>query len=65
MVDGQGAVFDALLENPGPSSYFARQAKEAAKQWRFVPASEPDARKWLLVFEFTRAGATVHATPRS
>lgn len=64
MVDGQGNVFDALLENPGPSSYFARQAKDAAKQWKFVPASEQDSRQWLLGFEFTRAGATVHATPR-
>jgi Protein kinase domain len=65
MVDGQGNVFDALLENPGPSSYFARQARDAAKQWKFVPASEQDSRQWLLGFEFTRAGATVHATPRS
>ena len=65
MVDGQGKVFDALLENPGASSYFARQAKDAARQWRFVPASEQDSRQWLLDFEFTRAGATVHATPRS
>ena len=65
MVDGQGNVFDALLENPGPSSYFARQAKDAARQWKFVPASEQDARQWLLGFEFTRAGTTVHATPRS
>ena len=65
MVDGQGNVFDALLENPGPSSYFARQAKDAAKQWKFVPASEQDSRQYLLGFEFTRAGATVHATPRS
>jgi len=64
MVDGQGKVFDALLENPGASSYFARQAKEAARQWRFVPANEQDSRKWLLGFEFTRAGTTVHATPR-
>jgi len=65
MVDGQGNVFDALLENPGPSSYFARQAKDAARQWKFVPASEQDSRQWLLGFEFTRAGATVHAIPRS
>ena len=65
MVDGQGNVFDALLENPGPSSYFARQAKDAARQWKFVPASEQDSRQWLLGFEFTRAGATVHALPRS
>jgi outer membrane biosynthesis protein TonB len=64
MVDAQGKVFDALLENPGPSSYFARQAKDAARQWMFVPASGEDLRKWQLAFEFTRAGTTVHATPR-
>ena len=33
IVDASGNVIDALMENPGPSSYFARLAKEAARKW--------------------------------
>jgi len=65
VVDRSGNVIDALLENPGPSTYFARQAKEAARRWQFAPADEQDTRQWLLRFEFTRAGATGHAIARS
>jgi TonB family protein len=66
IVDRSGNVIDALLENPGPSWYFARLAREAARKWRFAPAAEQDSRQWLLRFEFTRGGTTGHAaTPRS
>ena len=65
IVDHSGNVIDALLENPGPSWYFARQAREAARKWRFAPADESDSRGWLLRFEFTRGGTTAHATARS
>jgi len=65
IVDHSGNVIDALLENPGPSWYFARQAREAARKWRFAPADGSDSRGWLLRFEFTRGGTTGHATPRS
>jgi len=66
IVDPSGNVIDALLQNPGPSWYFARQAREAARKWRFAPANSQDSRQWLLRFEFTRGGATAHATtPRS
>jgi TonB family protein len=65
IVDRSGNVIDALLENPGPSSYFARLAREAARKWRFAPADTQDSREWLLRFEFTRGGTTGHATPRS
>ncbi len=57
-VDRSGNVVDASLENPGPSGYFARLAKEAARKWKFVPANNQDARKWSLTFEFTRSGTT-------
>jgi TonB family protein len=62
IVDRSGNVIDALLENPGPSQYFARLAKEAAGKWRFAPADNDDSRDWLLRFEFARGGTTGHAT---
>jgi TonB family protein len=61
IVDRSGNVVDVLLEDPGPSRYFARLAREAARKWRFVPADNEDSREWLLRFEFTRGGATAHA----
>ncbi|HWS70278.1 MAG TPA: TonB family protein [Steroidobacteraceae bacterium] len=65
-VDSSGNVVDETLENPGPSKYFARLATKAARKWKFSPAGNHDSRKWLLQFEFTRGGATGHATtPRS
>jgi serine/threonine protein kinase len=65
MVDRSGKVIDALLENPGPSSYFAHLARDAARQWTFAPANTQDPRSWLLRFEFSRDGATANAIPRS
>jgi len=66
IVDRSGNVTEAMLENPGPSWYFARLAREAARKWRFTPADKQDSRQWLLRFEFTRGGTTGHATtPRS
>ena len=66
IVDHSGNVIDALLQNPGPSWYFARVAREAARKWRFAPADKQDSRQWLLRFEFARGGTTGHATtPRS
>jgi TonB family protein len=64
-VDRLGKVADAALQYAGPSPYFARLAKEAARKWQFVPAAEQDSRKWLVTFEFNRDGTTGHATPRS
>jgi TonB family protein len=66
IVDRSGSVTDAMLQNPGPSWYFARLARDAARKWKFAPADEQDSRQWLLRFEFTRGGTTGHATtPRS
>ena len=65
IVDPSGNVIDALLQNPGPSWYFARLAREAARKWTFAPADKQDSRQWLLRFEFSRGGTTGHAaTPR-
>jgi serine/threonine protein kinase len=65
VVDHAGNVIDALLANPGPSTYFAHLARDAARKWQFAPAADSDSRQWLLRFEFTRAGATADATPRA
>jgi hypothetical protein len=65
IVDHSGAVIAAHLKNTGPSAYFARLAREAAKNWTFVPAADQGSRQWLLQFEFTRSGVTGSATPGS
>jgi len=56
-----GEVTDAALQYPGSSRYFARLASESAKAWRFSPAGARQSRKWLLQFEFTRAGVEANA----
>jgi TonB family protein len=55
-VDGTGNVQSAKLESAGPSKYFSRIALEAAKQWKFSPAStgETGTRSWKLLFAFSR-----------
>lgn len=64
IVDASGNVIDALMENPGPSPYFARLAKDAARKWQFPPADGQDSRQWLLRFEFGRGGTTARAAPK-
>jgi TonB family protein len=61
-VDRSGNVIDTLLQNPGPSRYFARLAREAAEKWKFAPAENEESREWLIRFEFGRGGTTGHAT---
>jgi hypothetical protein len=65
VVDHTGAVIEVHLKNPGPSSYFANRAKDAARKWRFAPTEEPGTRAWLLRFEFARGGVTYGATAGS
>jgi Protein kinase domain len=60
-VNDAGKVSATTLQDPGPSSYFARLASQAAKAWRFSPATARQPRKWLLQFEFTRAGVKANA----
>ncbi|HTC53589.1 MAG TPA: protein kinase [Steroidobacteraceae bacterium] len=63
VVDHFGAVIEAHLKNTGPSAYFARLAREAARKWTFVAVDDPDSRKWVVQFEFTHSGVTGNATP--
>jgi TonB family protein len=65
-VDGSGKVVSAVLDDPGPSRYFARLASQAASKWKFAPAEDPASREYLVRFEFSREGTTGHALrPRS
>jgi len=62
-VDSSGNVVLAKFDSRGPSKYFAERTLEAAQQWKFNPP-QVDGRgvpsEWILKFEFTRSGATVH-----
>jgi protein TonB len=65
-VDAAGNVENATFVSPGPSKYFARQAMEAARQWKFSPAqvngqAAPSA--WILQFGFRRSGTEVASEP--
>ena len=60
-VDNSGAVVNESLTNAGPSKYFAREASEAARKWKFSPAAS--SHHWLLHFEFSRDGTKARATP--
>ena len=64
-VDKSGLVVSDVLENPGPSKYFARIAGEAASKWKFVPDHAQAARQWLVRFEFSREGTKAHAVVRN
>jgi TonB family protein len=68
-VDPSGNVAGETLDAPGPSKYFANLAMNAARGWKFTPATADGqnvASEWVLRFEFaqddTRAKA-VHAAP--
>lgn len=61
-VDGSGNVSDARFTSPGPSKYFSRLSMDAAKQWKFTPATD-NARQWNVLFEFTRRGVEAFPEP--
>jgi outer membrane biosynthesis protein TonB len=61
-VDRSGNVIRAAVAGTRSSKYFVRLSGEAARKWRFAPADNLNTRKWLLQFEFTRAGVTVRAS---
>jgi outer membrane biosynthesis protein TonB len=63
-VDHSGNVARATLATHSRSRYFTRLATETARKWKFAAADEQGTRKWLLWFEFTRAGASAHAANR-
>lgn len=57
-VDAAGNVEKAKIESPGPSRYFSHLSVDAARDWKFSPASSSDQsgdRKWKLEFAFSRA----------
>jgi len=63
-VDPAGNVSTAVLDNAGPSRYFADLALKAAKQWVFTPPevgghSVPS--DWLIQFHFTSAGVQMNS----
>ena len=59
-VNSEGSVIQTSFDSHGPSDYFARKAKEAAEQWKFVPSAGETV--WQIRFGFgrkdTQAGAT-------
>ncbi|KAA6461260.1 TonB family protein [Acidobacteria bacterium AB60] len=62
-VDRDGKVANAGFESAGPSRYFANQALEAARKWRFTPARADGrtvASTWVLRFEFRRGRTDVN-----
>jgi TonB family protein len=62
-VDPSGNVQNATFVSPGPSKYFARQALEAAQQWKFVPAQGQGPRAWIVRFGFKRSGTEAALEP--
>jgi Protein kinase domain len=64
-VDPSGTVVSDVLENPGPSKYFARLAGQAASKWKFAPADHQPTRQWLVHFEFSRDGTKAQAVSRN
>ena len=59
-VDATGNVTGATLATPGPSKYFANQALESARNWKFKPQAMGSV--WLLHFEFRQSGVEATAT---
>ena len=62
-VDASGRVVNAKLESAGPSKYLARLTLEAARRWEFRPPTSQGnklASEWMLHFNLTRGGTTVH-----
>jgi len=59
-VDNSGNNSDATITSPGPSTYFANLALNAARQWKFAPGRGTPA-DWTIRFEFTRSGAEAFA----
>lgn len=67
-VDASGHVSRAKLASRGPSTYFAKQSLEAARQWTFTPAikdGKAQPSEWALHFEFRRGGNKASATETS
>jgi TonB family protein len=62
-VDHNGNVARAAFDAFGPSKYFARLSMQAARQWKFTPASPHVPREWLLRFEYRQNSTHAFAIP--
>jgi len=63
-IDPSGAVADAKLDSPSGGKYFSRLALDAARRWKFKPASDAGhdvASTRLVRFEFRRDGCEASA----
>lgn len=63
IVDADGQVVAATPDDPGPSRYFERLSLEAAKEWKFAPATTEGKRLMRVQFNYTRSGTTAKASP--
>jgi TonB family protein len=65
-VDAAGTVEQATFLTEGPSKYFARQAMQAAQQWKFTPPrvnGQAAASAWVLRFGFRKSGTEIDSEP--
>ena len=65
-VDAGGNVEQATFLTAGPSKYFARQAMQAAQQWKFAPPQvngQAVASAWVVRFGFRKSGTEVASEP--
>lgn len=56
-VDAKGDVSNAEFDSHGPSRYFANQALQATRSWKFKAAQvdgQPVSSEWILRFEFRK-----------
>ncbi len=61
-VSPSGDVSEAKLVSPGPSKYFANQALQAARSWKFQPAKvdgQGVSSTWILPFQFGQSAIEV------
>jgi TonB family protein len=60
--DSSGEVSNAKFDSPGPSTYFANLALQAARHWKFKPAQvdgQAVSSMWMLRFQFERTATEV------
>jgi TonB family protein len=62
VVDPDGKVVSARVEQAGPNKNFALLAKQAAQEWKFASTTRQLSRVWQVLFVFTRDGVTAQAT---
>jgi TonB family protein len=61
-VGPNGNVSNAAFDSSGPSKYFANQALQAARQWKFKPPvvdGQTVPSVWILQFQFGRNGTEI------